>query len=144
LRGNKWLNFALLAALSLIWGSSFILMKRGLEAFAPSQVASLRILFSGLIMLPIVIINLKRLKFRQFKFILLFGVLNAGIPPFLFANAQTVLPSSTAGVLNALTPLFTLLTGALMFKVQLSFQKNYRCYPWTFGLLYNYFRSCGE
>lgn len=123
MKGNKWLNFILLGTLAIIWGSSFILMKRGLVVFAPSQVASMRILFSGMIMLPYVLFSLRKVSFGQLKYILIFGVLNAGVPPYLFATAQTILPSSTAGVLNALTPLFTLFTGVLFFSVSFNMRK---------------------
>lgn len=98
-------------------------MKRGLEIFIPSQVASLRLLISGLVLLPFVIINLRKISFSQYKNIILFGVLNAGIPPFLFAQAQTEIPSSTAGILNALTPLFTLIIGSMFFRVSLGLNK---------------------
>ncbi|MCX6353181.1 MAG: DMT family transporter [Bacteroidetes bacterium] len=117
---EAWL---LLAVLSLIWGSSFILIKRGLLVFSPPEVASMRLTFSGLVMLPAVLMNLKKVSWQEYRFILLFGVMNAGIPPFLFAYAQVHLPSSTAGVLNALTPLFTLVMGKFLFSLHFNFWK---------------------
>ena len=123
MQGNKWINILILTVLALIWGSSFILMKRGLVVYSAPQVACLRLLLSGLVLCPYVILNLRKVTFSQLKYILLFGLLNAGIPPFFFAQAQTGLPSSTAGVLNALTPLFTLITGALFFNVGFNINK---------------------
>ncbi len=123
MQGNKWISFLIIAALSLIWGSSFILIKRGLDVFSAPQLACLRISIAGIVMFPLVIKNLRQITPRKLGFILIFGVLNAGIPPFLFAEAETGLPSSVAGVLNALTPVFTLVTGALFFSVAFNTRK---------------------
>lgn len=120
---TKWQSWIILILLSIIWGGSFILMKRGLEVFSFSQVASLRLLISGIVLLPFALMNLKKISLAQYKVIIIFGVLNAGIPPFLFAKAQTVIPSSTAGILNALTPLFTLVIGSIFFRVSLGINK---------------------
>ena len=123
MQGNKWISFLIIAALSLIWGSSFILIKRGLEVFSAPQLACLRISIAGIVMLPMVIKNLGQITLQKLGFILIFGILNAGIPPFLFAEAESGLPSSVAGVLNALTPVFTLLTGTLFFSVAFNTRK---------------------
>ncbi len=120
---QKWINIIIIIALSLIWGSSFILIKQGLKVFSAPQVACLRLSFSGLVMLPAAYFNFKHISIHRLAYILLFGILNAGIPPFLFARAQQGLPSSVAGVLNALTPVFTLLTGALFFSVGFNLRK---------------------
>lgn len=107
-------------ALALIWGSSFILMKRGLEDFTPFQVASIRMLAAFLCLFPFVIGHISKIKKENWKFIFATGLLGNGIPAFLFTKAQTVVPSSVAGMLNSLTPLFTLVIGYLIFKTPIT------------------------
>jgi drug/metabolite transporter (DMT)-like permease len=113
----------LLGVLSLIWGTSFILIKKGLIAFSPIQVGSLRILISGIVFLPYVLFNIKKVKMNKWKYILLFALLEVGIPPYLFAIAQTAVDSSTAGILNSLVPLFTLFTGIMFFRLSFNISK---------------------
>ena len=106
----------ILIALALVWGSSFILMKRGLEAFSSSQVAALRISLASLFLIPFLIkhfrINLKKYAWG----LLLAGFFGNLIPAFLFTKAETGISSSLAGMLNALTPLFTVIFGWVAFK----------------------------
>lgn len=113
---NRTESYLLLTVLSLIWGSSFILMKKGMLAYSPSQVASMRVFFAGLVFVPIIIKQFKQIPWEKYGWILLFGLLEVGIPPFLYTFAQTKVDSSSAGILNSLVPLFTLLTGIFMFK----------------------------
>lgn len=117
---EKWL---LLIGVSLIWGSSFILMKKGLIAFSPQQVASLRIFMASIILIPFAIKNIYLLQKKDILFILFAGFIGTGIPPFLFTKAQTVINSSTAGILNSLTPLFALAIGFFLFKLKLNINK---------------------
>lgn len=107
----------LLVFLSLVWGSSFILIKRGLEGFAPAEVGALRIAFAGLVMMPFAVLQLRYVKREHLKYILFVGLIGNAIPSVLFSKAELHLPSSTVGVLNGLQPLFTLLIGAFVFKV---------------------------
>jgi drug/metabolite transporter (DMT)-like permease len=102
--------------LSLIWGSSFILMKKGLEVFNPVQVGTLRIVFACLVMLPIALPKFKTIYIHNWKKFLLFGIIANLSPAILFAISETGLSSSLAGILNSLTPIFTLIIGALVFK----------------------------
>lgn len=113
---NKTESYLLLTFLSLIWGSSFILMKKGMLSYSPTQVASMRVFFAGIFFLPIFIKHIKEIPWNKFGFILIFALLEMGIPPFLYTIAQTRVDSSSAGILNSLVPLFTLLTGVIMFK----------------------------
>lgn len=115
---QRALSFIIIIFLALVWGSAFILMKRGLEAFSPFQVASLRLVIAGLFLSPYVIIKLKELPKSSIKYFLLVGIIGNGIPAFLFTVAQTKLSSSIAGALNSLTPLFTLIISVLIFKNQ--------------------------
>ena len=119
----KPIAWVLLFVLGAIWGTSFILIKQGLRAFDSFQVGALRICLAGLVMLPVYLVHYKMISRKQSAYALLFGLTNAGIPSFLFAWAQTMLHSSTAGILNALTPLFSLVVGALFFGIALTWNK---------------------
>lgn len=113
---KKPLAVLLLMILAVIWGSSFILMKRGLEQFTPPQVAAIRLSVAFICLFPFVIGHIKKIEPSRWKFILVSGMLGNGIPAFLFTAAQTRVSSSAAGVLNSLTPVFTVITGYLLFK----------------------------
>jgi len=108
----KWL---LLLALALIWGSSFILMKQGLKVFRPDQLAAIRIAIACLASFPLIASRLKTVPRVSLKYILVVGLFGSAIPAFLFATAQTRINSSLAGMLNALTPMFTMLLGGFFF-----------------------------
>ena len=112
----QWFTLLLLA---MIWGSSFIFMKRGLESFTDMQVAAFRIFISFLFFLPIALKRLKYLKNENIKSLLIVGFIGNGIPAFLFTKAQTQVSSSLAGMLNSLVPLFALIVGYLFYKVQI-------------------------
>jgi drug/metabolite transporter (DMT)-like permease len=106
----------LLIVLSLIWGTSFILIKQGLKVFAPDEVATLRVSAAFLFSLPIALTRLKGLKLEDYKLLMVSGLLGIFIPAFLFSTAQTKIPSSVAGVLNTLSPICTMIVGALFFN----------------------------
>ena len=113
---NKAWQWAILMFLSLIWGTSFILMKRGLESYSHSQVAAFRIFFSFVFMLPITIRNIKVIRRDNILSLIIVGLIGFAIPAFLFTKAQTRMDSSLAGMLNSLTPLFTLIVGILFYR----------------------------
>lgn len=117
---NSLKNWALLIILTLIWGTSFILIKRGLEVFSPGEVGAYRMVAAATILLPLSLPKIKNLNKRQVKNLLIAGLLGSFIPAFLFPMAQTQLSSSLTGVLNALTPLFVVLVGALFFDSQIT------------------------
>ena len=122
-RNSRLLPYLLLATLAIIWGSSFMLMKIGLVALTPVQLAAFRLSVGGLVFLPFVYRHFKRLEKSDRKFVILAGLIGNGIPAFLFAIAQTKVDSSIAGALNALTPLFTLIIGALFTSMVLNKSK---------------------
>ncbi len=113
----KWL---LLLALALIWGSSFILMKQGLKVFRPDQLAAIRMSVACLASFPLIASRLKTVPRVSLKYILVVGLFGSAIPAFLFATAQTRINSSLAGMLNALTPMFTMLLGGFFFHSKFS------------------------
>lgn len=104
--------------LAFIWGSSFILMKRGLEVYTANQVAALRLFIAFLTLLPFAVNKLKGLSAKTWLFIAMTGILGSGIPAFMFTISQQHINSSMAGILNALTPLFTLLVAVFLFKTK--------------------------
>ncbi len=109
-------SWIILCTLGIVWGSSFILIKRGLEVYSPVQVASLRISISFLAFFPVLLMRLRRIDWSKWPYLCVVGFLGTGVPAFMFAIAQTQVSSSLAGILNSLTPLFTLVLGILIFK----------------------------
>lgn len=108
----RWIYLTVLAAM---WGSSFILMKRGLLYFTPNQVAALRMFISFIALFPFIATNLKHVDKKLWKYIVATGLLGNGIPAFLFTQAETGISGSMAGMLNSLTSVFTLIIGFLFF-----------------------------
>ena len=111
-------SWPILLFLMLVWGSSFILMKRGLEVFSSSEVGALRIVITFIALLPIALKRFSRIKGRTWLVLAAASLMGSGLPPFLFAKAQTGIDSQLAGILNSLTPLFTMLTGLAFFRIR--------------------------
>ncbi|RKS00836.1 MULTISPECIES: DMT family transporter [unclassified Flavobacterium] len=108
----KWF---ILIVLALIWGSSFILIKKGLVSLNPFQLGSLRIIFCALFLLIVGFKNIMTIPLHKWKFIALTSLFGTFIPAYLFAIAQTEINSSVSSILNSLTPLNTLILGAIVF-----------------------------
>ena len=108
----KWVYLVLL---SLIWGSSFILMKKALLGLTPVQVGALRILITSFFLLLIGFKSLKKIKKEQWKYVFYSALLGTLFPSFLYAFAIHKIDSSIASILNSLTPFNTLLVGTLVF-----------------------------
>jgi drug/metabolite transporter (DMT)-like permease len=115
--------YVLLVILGVIWGSSFILIKRGLVTFSPLHVGTYRLFAAGLVLLPIFISNWTKVNKKNFKWFFLSGLIGNGLPAVMFATAQTHLSSSVSGTLNALTPMFALLIGVVVYKLPLDRSK---------------------
>ena len=118
----KQLKWAYLLVLSLIWGSSFILIKRGLVGLTAIQVGSFRIIFAAIFLLIVGFKSLGKISRRQWKFVAVTSFFGTFTPAFLFAIAETEVDSSIVAILNSLTPLNTLVLGILIFGIQ--FQKR--------------------
>ncbi|MBA3663669.1 MAG: DMT family transporter [Bacteroidetes bacterium] len=117
MKPNK-LSWLILIALSVVWGSSFILMKRGLEAFSSDEVAALRIGMAFIFLAPFLVKHYK-IDLKKYWFgLLLMGVFGNLIPAFLFTKAETEISSSLTGMLNALTPMFTIIIGIFWLKLR--------------------------
>jgi len=115
---KPWFQFSILLLLAFVWGSSFILMKIGLKSFSSEQAAGIRMLLASVVLLPYSIKNLKLLKRKDLKSLLIAGFIGSFIPAFLFTEAQTQIDSALAGMLNSLTPIFTLVVGMLFHKTK--------------------------
>ncbi len=113
---RKIWHWLVLGVLSLIWGTSYILMKKGLESFSVFQIASLRVFITFICLLPVAIRNIHKISKENILSIAVIGVIGNGIPAFLFPMAQTKIDSSLAGMLNSLSPVFTLLIGVVVYK----------------------------
>lgn len=128
-KNSKLIPWLLFGLLSIIWGSSFILMKRGMftatgtPTLSAFQVAALRMLSAGVVLLPIALIHIRKIPKEKTGWIVLSGLLGSFFPAFLFCIAETKIDSSLAGFLNALTPIFTIVVGILFFKATIQKQK---------------------
>ena len=111
---KKWFFLFLLA---LTWGSSFILIKKGLLGLSPLQLGSLRTVISSLFIFIIGYKSLKTIQNHQWKWIVITGFLGTFFPSFLFAFAETEVDSGVVSILNSLVPLNTILIGLAVFKI---------------------------
>ena len=116
MKNQNLLAWGLLLILSLIWGSSFILIKRGLEVYPPGEVGALRIVAAAICLLPIALPKFRKLSGYHIRLLFASGILGSFIPAFLFAVGQTRLDSGITGALNALTPIFVLVIGVFFYK----------------------------
>jgi drug/metabolite transporter (DMT)-like permease len=119
---NKNAKWILLIILAIIWGSSFILIKRGLIGLNPFQVGSFRIVCAGLFLLLIGFKSLLTIAHHKWKYVAITSLFGTFIPAFLFSIAQTQISSTVSSILNSLTPLNTLVLGVLLFR--LSFKRT--------------------
>jgi drug/metabolite transporter (DMT)-like permease len=94
-------------------------MKEGMKVLTPYQVATLRMLSAGIVLLPFAYQAFKNIPSNQLGLVILSGFLGSFFPAYLFCIAETKIDSSLAGILNAFTPLFTILTGILFFKMKI-------------------------
>ena len=114
---KKWIFLFLLA---FIWGSSFILIKKGLVGFTPLQLGSLRIIITALLLFLVGFKSLKNLPKNTLKWIVISGFLGTFFPAFLFAYAETEIDSAIASILNSIVPINTIVFGFLAFKMHSS------------------------
>ncbi|MEC3906562.1 EamA family transporter [Tamlana sp. 2201CG12-4] len=111
---SKWIY---LFVLSLIWGSSFILIKKSLLGLTPYQLGALRIIITGLFLFAMGFKTIRTIKSSDWKWLVISGVLGSFIPAFFFAIAETEIDSAVVSILNSLVPLNTILLGFAVFKI---------------------------
>jgi len=114
---NPNLKWVYLFALSVIWGSSFILIKKSLLGLTAFQLGALRTIITGLLLISFGFNTLKTIPKTKWKWLLLSGLLGSFIPAFFFAIAETEIDSAVASILNSLVPLNTILMGFAIFKI---------------------------
>lgn len=114
---NSTVKWGLLIILSIIWGSSFILIKKALLGLSPFQLGALRNVFTGIILLVFGYKSLKNIRKKHWKWLALSGFLGSFFPAFFFAIAETEIDSAITSILNSLVPLNTILMGTAIFKI---------------------------
>jgi drug/metabolite transporter (DMT)-like permease len=118
--GLDWFMMILLAA---VWGASFIMIKRSVAIFDPMQMAMWRMVLATVVYLPIAAAYWSKIDWKRWKPLLVVAFCGSAIPNFLFAIAQQHVNSSLAGVLNTLTPLFTVIIGASFFQMKVTWAR---------------------
>lgn len=113
---KKIWQWSALILLAFVWGSSFILMKKGLIAFSYTQLAAFRVFFGFVLLIPPIIKHFGKLNRENVKALAIVGYAGIFFPAFLFALAQTHIPSALSGMLNSTTTLFTLLVGIIFYR----------------------------
>jgi len=114
---KSWLA---LGVLTLVWGSSYLLIKKGLVGFDPFQVTTLRVGIAAVAFFPFFLLKRKQVRLQDWKYLAVVGMVGTGIPAMLFPVAQTQISSSLAGVLSTVTPIFTLILGVLFFSTNVA------------------------
>ncbi|SRR5690554_913652 len=114
MKQSKWL---ILAVLAIVWGSSFILIKKGLLGLTPIQLGAVRIFVASIVMLCIGWKHIPSIPKNKWKFLFASSMYGIFFPAFLFAYAQTQIDSTISSILNATTPLFTLFLSVLIFGI---------------------------
>lgn len=109
-------RWVLLVVLSIIWGSSFILIKKSLQHFTPYEVGALRVLIAGILLLPLAILNIRKFPKKHLKWLIIAALTGNFIPMFLFPIAETKISSSIAGIINSMMPIFVIIVGTLFWK----------------------------
>ena len=117
LNKKLWQWFTLVF-LSLIWGTSFILIKRGLETYNEFQIAGLRMFSAFIAILPFIKPAFRKIQKKHIPYLLFIAIIGNGVTAFLFAISQKHINSSVAGMLNAITPITTFLIGVLFYKTK--------------------------
>lgn len=144
-RRDSLINWGIFILLSFIWGASFKLIKVGMDGISAYQLAALRIFSAGIVLLPFAIKAFREVPRNKIGTVLLSGLLGSFFPAFLFCIAETKIDSSLAGILNALTPVFTLVIGILFFQGEFVFRKLLGILiSFTGSALCMYFKSRGQ
>lgn len=137
---RKIWHWIVLVVLSLIWGTSYILIKKSLESFTTFQISSLRIFITFICLLPVALRNIHKINKENIISIVVIGVIGNGLPTYLSPIAQTRIDSSLAAMLNSLSPVFTLLIGIVVYKrkgIKTQIVGVFLGFLGAIGLLYN-------
>ena len=121
---DKALIHILISVLSLIWGSSYILMTIGLKSFTPYEVSAWRYVFALLAIAPFALRKLTQISRSDWPWIIVVTFVGTGFPGIIYPTAVQYVDSSVIGIINALTPLFTLCIGLAIFRLRLTLFKG--------------------
>lgn len=113
----KAINWALLIFCAIVWGFSYYLIKHALTGFEPMELATVRIISSGIVLLPFMFAAFKKIPSNKYLFVLVCALAGNGIPLYLYPLAQTHISSSVTGIVNSLTPLCTYVIGIFFFSL---------------------------
>ena len=104
-------RLGLLALLAALWGSNFFWIKLALRGLAPGQVVFVRLTLGALVLVALVLVRGDRFPTKPLVWLhLTVAALAANVAPYLlFSYAELRIDSSIAGILNATTPLWTVL-----------------------------------
>ncbi|GAB5398702.1 MAG: DMT family transporter [Aureisphaera sp.] len=114
---NYTLKWVYLIVLSIIWGSSFILIKKGLVGLTDFQLGSLRIVLTSIFLFSVGFRSLMQIGKKDWIWVVISGFTGTFFPSFLFAIAQNHIDSGVTSILNSTVPLNTLIVGALLFGI---------------------------
>ncbi len=108
MKTKHWVVFI---ALGLIWSSSFLWIKIGVQEVSPMVLVAFRMLFGMLTVVTIAIIQKAKLPrdWQTWKVLLVLGPASTAIPIFLISWGELSIDSAVASILNATVPLFTLI-----------------------------------
>jgi drug/metabolite transporter (DMT)-like permease len=117
-RGTGRANWVLFGLLGLIWGSSYLFIKIGVESLGPLTLVSLRCFFAALFLLTVVVAAREPLPRdpRTLAHLAALGVLSIFLPFVLITWGETHISSGLASVLNGTTPLFTIVVAAVALR----------------------------
>ena len=117
---KKWFY---LAILSLIWGSSFILIKKGLVGLNSVQLASLRMIFAASVIYIYSYNSIKKIPKKSWKWIVITAYLGTFFPVYLISYGQTEIESGLASIITTVTPINTLIIGIIFFSLTFSIKQ---------------------
>lgn len=109
-------DWGLFLALAGIWGSSFLFMAIGLDAFHPGVVTLLRVVLGAVTLAFIPRTRAIRIEREDWPKVILLAAIWVAIPFTLFPIAQQWIDSAIAGMLNASTPIFTAVVATILLR----------------------------
>jgi drug/metabolite transporter (DMT)-like permease len=144
MKTDKIISWSVFLLLTIIWGSSFILMKHSKEELTANQIAALRIFSAAVVLLPFAIAAFKKIPGKKLWIVILSGVTGNLFPAFLYAaSIAKNIDSSLAGILNSLTPLFVVVLGILIFRDKIARNKMLGVLVGLLGLILLFILSKG-
>jgi drug/metabolite transporter (DMT)-like permease len=111
---------AMYSVAGLIWGASFLFIELALTFLNPIGVAFWRTVFGALSMLVAMLILKSKLpkSFDAWKHLTIAGIYMGSVPYVLFAYAQTQVTSALAAIINAVTPITTVIVILIAFRTE--------------------------